>query len=118
MKRSVTGRNRLAAAHLVEIIRDILTTEATLPELIHNNTDFMVIYLLGFINHVVVGESIISRLLMWLFMYDICMCVLTYKDFTNWLHISGCKTTKYGAVKVVASLCFQHKTVVWLDLVK
>ena len=75
MKRPVTGRNRLAVAHLVEIVRDVLTTETTLPELIHNNTDFMVILLLGFINLVAVRESIISRLLMRLFMYDICMCI-------------------------------------------
>jgi len=68
MKRSVTGRSRLAVAHLVEIMLDALTTETTLPELIHNNTDFMVILLLGFFNPVTVRESIISRLLMRLFM--------------------------------------------------
>lgn len=75
MKLSVTGRNRLAVAHLVEIMRDVLRTETTLPELIHNNTDFMVILLLGFINPVSVRESIISRLLMRLLMYDICTCL-------------------------------------------
>jgi hypothetical protein len=39
-KRSVTGRNRLAVAHLTEIMRDVLTTETALSELMNNNTDF------------------------------------------------------------------------------
>jgi hypothetical protein len=74
MKRSVTGRNRLAVAHLVEIMRDVLTTETTHPELIHNNTDFVVILFLGFINPVVVRESIISRIL-YVIVYVQYMCV-------------------------------------------
>ena len=63
MKRWVTSRNRLAVAHLVEILHDVITTGTTFPDLTQNNTDFMVILLLGFINPVATRESIISVLL-------------------------------------------------------
>jgi len=63
MKRSVSGINSLAVSNLFKILRDVLTTETSLSELIHNNTDFTAILLLVFVNPVVVCESIISRLL-------------------------------------------------------
>jgi hypothetical protein len=79
-KRSVTGRNRLAVAHPVDIQHDVLTVETTLPELIHNNTDFMVILLLGLINPVAVRESIISRLLTRLSTCYICVRLRTQRS--------------------------------------
>ena len=95
----------MAVARLVEIMRDVLRTETTLPELIHNNTDFMVILSLGFINPVTVRESFISRLLMPLFRYDICMYLCTIycmyvcvsedtTEFTNWCILAAARRVK------------------------